>query len=84
MNLDSHVGQLGQFAEEARIAPGHHTAVFIPEIKHVAKQVYGGGLGLYAVEEAHQAPFVHAAVVDGERAKMCVGKEIHVFHTVSF
>ena len=68
MDFDTHVCQFGQFAEETGVATGHDITVFVPEVKHVAKEIDGGGLVLDAVEETDQTAFVHARMVDGKRA----------------
>ena len=72
VHLDAHVRQLGKLAEEARVALWHNVFVLVPEVEHVAEQVHGGGFRLYVVEETHQAAFLRACVVDGQRAQMGV------------
>lgn len=72
MHLHTHVGQLRQFAQEARVALGHHILVFIPEVEHIAEQIHGGSFMLDVVEESHQAALMHPAVVDGKRPEVGV------------
>ena len=66
VHLHAHVGQFGEFAEEARVALGHHVAVFVPEVEHIAEQIDRFRLVFYLVEEAHEAAFLRAAVLYGE------------------
>ena len=83
MHLHTHVGQFGQLAEEARVALRHHVAPLAPEVEHVAEEVDGARLCLYAVKETNQPSLLRAAVVDGPRAKVGIAKEIYVFHPQS-
>ena len=68
----AHVGEFGYFSEEARVAFGHDIAVFVPEIEHVAKQIYGACLGLYGVKEPYKPPLLRAAVVYRPRTEVGV------------
>ena len=36
MHLDTHIGEFGEFSQEAGEALGHHIFVFVPEVEHVA------------------------------------------------
>ena len=65
VHLYAHVRQFGQLAQKACVAFGHDVFVLIPEVEHVAQKVYGGGLVLYVVKEAHQPSLLRACVVDG-------------------
>ena len=78
MHLHAHVGQLGKFAEKARVPLRYDIFIFVPEVEHIAQQIDGGGFSLDAVEEAHEPAFMHSAVRDGQRAEMGVGEEINV------
>lgn len=80
VDFDTHIGQFGEFSEETGVAAGHDITVFVPEVKHVAKEIDSGGLVLDAVEETDQTALVHARMVYGERAQMGVGKEIYRLH----
>ena len=72
MNLHAHVGKLREFAEKPCVALRHHIFVFIPEVEHVAEQIYRRRLMLYVVEKAHQTALVHSAMVYRQRAEVCV------------
>ena len=68
VHFHAEVRQLGQFAQEARVAFGHDGLEFVPEVEHVAQQVDGRSLVLDAVQEADQPAFLRPSVGDGERA----------------
>lgn len=64
--LNAHIRQFRQFAEETGISTRHDILELIPEVEHVAKEIYGGSLVLDAVEKPDQPALMHAAVVDGK------------------
>ena len=72
VHFDAHIGEFGDFTKETRVAFGHHVAIFIPKIEHVAKQIDGARLRLYGVKESHQPPFLRAVVVYRPRAKVSI------------
>ena len=80
--LYSHIRKLRQLAQETGISTRHYILELIPEVEHVAKQIDGGSLVLYAVEKPNQPALVHAAVVNGKRAQMGIRKEIYILHPV--
>ena len=80
MYFDAHIGQFADFAEEACIALWHNRLIFEPEVEHVAEHIDDSGLVLYLIEEAHQAPFLLAAVRNCETAQMSVTDKVNVFH----
>ena len=83
VDLHAHVGQFRELAEETGVAFGHHIPVFVPEVEHVAQEIYGGGLVLYRVEETHQPALLRAAVLNGPRAQVGIGKKIYILHKSS-
>ena len=70
MNLYTHVGYFGQFAQESGVSFGHHILVFVPEIKHVAQQIDSISLVLDAVQKSHQASFLRSFMLESQRAPM--------------
>ena len=68
MHLHSEVGELAEFAEEACVSLRHDVLVLVPEVEHVAEEVYGSGLFLDGVEEAHEPPLLCARMLDGSAA----------------
>ena len=80
VHFDPVVGKFGELSEETRESLGNDISVFVPEIEHVAEQIDGCGFVLDAIEEAHEASFLHSLVGDGKRTEMCVGEEIYGFH----
>ena len=80
VHLHTHVGKLRELAQKASVATRHHILVFIPEVEHVAKQVYGAGLLLDRVKEAHEAALLHALVRNGPRAEVGVAQKIYWSH----
>ena len=77
------VGEFGELAEKSGVALGHHVAVLVPEIKHIAQEIDGGSLVLDAVKKPHQPALVHPGVGDGERAQVGIREEIDVLHNHS-
>ena len=47
----AHIRQFGQLAEKAGVTFGHDRAEFVPEVEHVAQQIYGSRLMFDTVEE---------------------------------
>ena len=72
VHLNAHVGKLRQFAEEARVALGHRITPLIPEVEHVAQQIYGTCLGLYRVKKTHKPALLSAAVFYSPRPEVGV------------
>ena len=70
VHLNAHVGKLRQLAEEARVALGHRITPLIPEVEHVAKQIYGTCLGLYRVKKTHKPALLSAAVFNSPRPEV--------------
>ena len=70
--LDAHVGKLRQLSEEARVALWHGITPLVPEVEHVAKQIYGTCLGLYRVKKTHKPALLSAAVFDSPRPEVGV------------
>jgi len=66
MHFHAKVGELGELAEEARVALGHYVAILVPEVEHIAKEIYGFCLVFYLVEEIDKATFLHPSVGNGE------------------
>jgi len=77
VHLDPHIGQFGDFAQEARKALRYHVAIFIPEVEHVAQQIDGSRLRLDGIEKTHQTAFLHAAMRNSQRTEVSVAKEIY-------
>ena len=65
MDLDTHIRQLRQLPQEARITLGNDIFVFIPEIKHVTQKIDGSSLLLDAVKKTHQSALLHPLMRDG-------------------
>lgn len=79
MDLYAHISKLGQFPQKARKPLWHNIAVLVPEVEHVAQQVYCRSLVLYGVQKSDQPSLLCPAVLYGERAKMSIAEEIYVF-----
>ena len=65
MYLHSQIRQFRQLSQEAGIPLGNHQFELIPEVEHVAQQVYGCRLMLDAVQKVHQPAFLGTSVRDG-------------------
>ena len=74
VQLHPAVGQLGQLAQQARVATRHRVAVGEPEVEYVAQQEQRLAVALDAVEEAAQLPLTLATV--GTAAQMGIRDEI--------
>ena len=83
MHLNPHIGQFRQFAKEARIALRYDIFIFIPEIKHVAKQINGSRLMLYIVKKTYKASFMHPSMIYGERTEVRIRKYIDVLYNLN-
>ena len=68
----AHIRQFGQLAEKAGVAFGHDRAELVPEVEHVAQQIYGGCFVFDTVEKVHQPSFLCTSVLDGPRTQVCV------------
>ena len=73
MHLHTKVGQFRELAEEASATLWHDILVFVPKVEHIAQEIDCARLVL-------DAPLLCAAVRDGPRPKMGIGKEIDVLH----
>ena len=73
MHLNTHVCELGNLSEESGKPLWHYIFVFVPEVKHVAEQVYGRCLLLDRVKEAHEPSLLHPLVGDCKRTQMGIG-----------
>lgn len=80
MHLYTKVGQLRELAEEASATLWHDILVFVPKVEHIAQEIDCARLVLDTIEETNDAPLQCAAVRDGPRPKMGIGKEIDVLH----
>ena len=68
----AHIRQFGQLAEKAGVAFGHDRAELVPEVEHVAQQLYGGCFVLDPVEKVPQPSILCTSVLDGPRTQVCV------------
>ena len=80
VHLDAHVCQLGDLAEEARVALRHHVFIFEPEVEHVAQQIDGSRLRLDGVEEAYESPLLHPLVLECPGSEVGVAQKVNIFH----
>ena len=80
VHLYAHISKFRYLTQETRVTFRHHIAIFVPEVEHIAQQIYGRSLMLYAVEKTHQASFLCASVRYGPRSKMGIAKKIYIFH----
>ncbi len=80
MHLHTKVGQFRELAEEASATLWHDILVFVPKVEHIAQKIDCARLVLDTIEETDDAPLLCAAVRDGPRPKMGIGKEIDVLH----
>ena len=80
MHLHTKVGQFRELAEEASATLWHDILVFVPKVEHIAQEIDCARLVLDTIEETDDAPLLCAAVRDGPRPKMGIGKEIDVLH----
>ena len=80
MYLDPHIGQFGDLTQETGESLGHHIAVLIPEVEHIAQQIDGCRLMLDTVEKPDESSFLHTSVLDGERSQVSIGEKINTFH----
>ena len=63
MHLYSHIRQLGDFSQETGISFWNNQLEFIPEIEHVAQQIYGCRLMLDTVEKVNQPAFLRTTML---------------------
>lgn len=80
MHLHTKVGQFRELAEEASAPLWHDILVFVPKVEHIAQEIDCARLVLDTIEETDDAPLLCAAMRDGPRPKMGIGKEIDVLH----
>lgn len=80
MHLHTKVGQFRELAEEASATLWHDILVFVPKVEHIAQEIDCARLVLDTIEETDDAPLLCAAMRDGPRPKMGIGKEIDVLH----
>ena len=80
VHLNPHICQFRYLAQETRVPFRHHIAIFVPEVEHIAQQIHGRSLVLYAIEKAHQASFLCAGMRYGPRSKMSIAKKIYILH----
>ena len=72
VHLDAGIGEFADFAQQARVALGHHVAVLVPEVEEVAHEIDGLRPVLDAVEEIGQLALFGASVLYGQAAQVGV------------
>ena len=82
--LDTHVGKLREFPEEACVTLRNGISPLVPEVEHVAKKIHCCRAVLYLVKETHQSSLLLALVVNCPRAEVGVRQNIYVLsHHIS-
>ena len=81
MHLYTAVCKFGQLAKETCIALRYGITEFVPEIEHIPQHIYCSCLILNLVEKRYETTLMGAAMLNGPRAKVSIGKEIYLlFH----
>ena len=75
-NLYAGIGHACQLPEKTDVAPGHYRAVLEPVVEHIAEQINGTSIVLYAAQKRYNTILMRSGIGDIARPQVHVAKKI--------